>query len=58
MPPSGELAERLKHMEHSCEQLTAEKAACEQELTECRQQVMECAEQISTKEASILRLVR
>ena len=58
MPPSGELAERLKHMEHSCERLTAEKAACEQELTECRKQVMECAEQLSTKEASILRLVR
>ena len=54
----NELAEKLRQKEQTCEQLSAEKAACEMKLTEMREQLREFAEQLSTKEASIMRLVR
>lgn len=52
----NELAEKLRQKEQTCEQLSAEKAACEMKLTEMREQLREFAEQLSTKEASIMRL--
>ena len=54
----NELAEKLKQKEQVCEQLSAEKAVCELNLTETREQLREFAEQLNTKEASIMRLVR